>query len=187
MTKRLSIEEEQQLLDECINHGNCDELIRQYWRLVRSIVVKTFRRKNAPLIEEDIEDVCQNVFVRLFSRGLDQFDPFKPGSSLTRWIILISSHTTLDYLDKKGFGSIFRQKDRIEFDENDFPKDNVSELINKLSLIAAAEKLTQADLMIFKLWWYGFSAKKISELTGITSGSVNNRISRIRKKIKELI
>ncbi len=184
MTKRLSIEEEQQLLDECINHGNCDELVQQYWRLVRSIVVKTFRRKNAPLIEEDIEDVCQDVFVRLFSRGLEQFEK---GRSFTRWIILISSHTTLDYLDKKGFSSIFRQKDRIEFDENDFPRDNVSELINKLSLIAATEKLSQADLMIFKLWWHGFSAKKISELTGITSGSVNNRISRIRKKIKELI
>ncbi len=101
--KKLTPEQEDILLYECITDKECDKLVRQYWNLVYDKVRKTFHFKHAPLNQEDIEEAHQNVFVRLFdhdSRLLKEFDR-KKGRSLTGWIVLIAGHTTQNYLREK--------------------------------------------------------------------------------------
>ncbi|MCP4346532.1 MAG: hypothetical protein GY795_13525 [Desulfobacterales bacterium] len=93
-----------------------DIIVRKYWKLVYSAIKKTLDIKGVSFItEEGIEDVCQDVFVRLFSRGQKKFDA---GPGFTRRIILIANSTALDHLDKKGFGSIPLEASLTEFSKS---------------------------------------------------------------------
>ncbi len=182
--KKLTPEQEDMLLYECITDKECDKLVRQYWNLVYDKVRKTFHFKHAPLNQEDIEEAHQNVFVRLFdhdSRLLKEFDR-KKGRSLTGWIVLIAGHTTLNYLREKGFDSLCEQAGEFEQAEDREP-----ELTDKISIYEAVKKLPQADRIVIKLHLFGLSSKEIAFITDSTPGAVDTRITRIREKMREFL
>ncbi|MCP4345602.1 MAG: sigma-70 family RNA polymerase sigma factor [Desulfobacterales bacterium] len=187
--KKLTPEQEDTLLYECITNKNCDKLVRQYWNLVYDKVRKTFHFKHAPMDQADIEEAHQNVFVRLFdydSRLLKEFDR-KKGRSLTGWIVLIAGHTTLNYLRKKSFDSLCEQTGESELAEDRESEDREPQLTDKISINEAVKKLPQADRIVIKLHLFGLSSKEIAYITDSTPGAVDTRITRIREKMREFL
>lgn len=95
--KRLSREEELELLEECLRHDACDRLVQQYWRMIHVAVLKTFRCYNVSFTEYKIEDMVQNSFLRLFEnnkRLLEQYDSDR-GLSLAGWVRMITVQTVI--------------------------------------------------------------------------------------------
>jgi hypothetical protein len=54
------------LLEKCLNEGQCEAFVRQYWNLIYYMVKKLFLQRNYPFSEMDLEDMVGDVFVQIF-------------------------------------------------------------------------------------------------------------------------
>lgn len=183
-------EKERELLGDCIRHNDCEKLVIQYWRLVCSVVRKAFLMKHAPLLKENLEEVYQDVFFHLLDDDRRRLRLYveKEGHSLTRWIVVIANRTALNYLRKKGFDGILGQTRKATLDERyGSPRNIESDVLSKVSIEAALEELSQIDQIAFKLHRFGLSSKDIAMIMDSSEASVNNRISKIRKKMRIFI
>ncbi len=183
-------ERERELLGDCIRHNDCEKLVEQYWRLVCSVVRKAFMLKHAPLLKENLEEVYQDVFFNLFDDNRRRLRLYveKEGHSLTRWIVVIANRTALNYLRKKGFDGVFGQTRKAVLDERyGSPRDIESDVLGKVAIEAAIKEISQLDQIVFKLHRFGLSSKDIAMIIDSTEPSVNNRISKIRKKMRAFI
>jgi len=181
--KRLTKKEELEILNECLEKGNYEKLIQQYWKLVYSTIKKTFDRLSVPYSENDIEGIRTEVFLDLMEKILKKYDPDK--SSLSGFIILITTRKTLNYIrdviskrggdDKKGTQGSYTEENRLE-------------ARRKLKLILDnVNNLPPRDLIVYKLYFEdNLSRLQISEDLNIAIGAVDASVSRIRQYFKEL-
>ncbi len=178
------------LLDDCVRRGECDKLVEQYWNLVCSIVRKAFMMKHAPLVKENLEEVYQEVFFQLLDDDKRRLRLYvdKEGHSLTRWIVVIANHAALNYLRKKGFDSVFGQTRKAILDERYKSSEDVeSTVLNKVTLDAALQGISQLDQIVLKLHRFGLPSREIATVIDSTEASVNNRLSKIKKSMREFI
>ncbi len=186
----MTTDEERKMLDDCIRSNQCDKIVEQYWNLVCSVVRKAFALKHAPMVRENLEEVYQDVFVQLFDDNRRRLRLYIDGEnrSLARWIVVIANNTTLNYLRKKGFDSLWWQGRKMMLDEHFHQSGNLeSEVVNKISINSALQVLTQIERIIFKLYRYGMPSRDIAIIVDSTEASINNRISKIKKKIRQAI
>ena len=191
--KRLSPEEERQLLYECIICGKKEKLVQQYWNPVYHIVRKTLTMKNVHFTHEDIEDLRNEVFVKLFDRGCRRLRQYREelGHGLAGWIALIANRTVLNYLRKKGFNSLSRKNTRVPIEE--IPdlkhKNNRLEVMEERRIIQdAMEKLPSRDRLVLKLHYYHeLSLPEVASLIHTSVGAIYTikfrAIERLRAQI----
>lgn len=91
------------LLQACLQNkpGAAAQFIRRTTPIVYSAVAKTLRR-GAVDASLSAEDVCQDIFLKLFAgdaRLLRSFDPDR--SALSTWLTVVSQRAALDVLRKK--------------------------------------------------------------------------------------
>lgn len=96
-------QKEKEILDECAHFNNCERLLCQYWEIVRFTVIRAFQARHVHFTQDDIEELRNDVFVRLFEhdrKKLKQYDE-SFGLTLRNWIRLIANQTVGMYLRKK--------------------------------------------------------------------------------------
>lgn len=101
--KKMTKEEEQKLIREWTQGKKLEELFQCYGGLVAHTVRKTFSLCHTEYRKQDIEDLTQDVFVRIFEQEcslLKQYNEEK-GLHFTGWIKLITTQTVMMYLRKK--------------------------------------------------------------------------------------
>lgn len=155
-------------------------LVDKYQNLIFNIV------KRILPVQMDTEDVCQEVFVKIY-RGIGTF---KHESKLSTWIARIAYFTALNHLkknkNKKNHSDIEDNK-KID-DGNDGPdelliKNNTSEYVNKL-----IARLPEDYRLIITLYHLEeFSIQEIHETTGMAKGTIKSHLFRARKMLKEKI
>ena len=87
------ISEEAELIRRCLAGDElaCRDLVRRYQKPVYSILWRMLRRA------EDVEDVTQETFIRMF-RALDRYDVERPFSS---WLFTIASRLAIDHIRRR--------------------------------------------------------------------------------------
>lgn len=153
-------------------------LVDKYQNLIFNIV------KRILPVEMDSEDVCQEVFVKIY-RGIGTF---KQESKLSTWIARIAYFTALNYLKKnKKYKTYSDIEDNETIDAGtDGPdelliKNNTSEYLNKL--IARLPEQYRLILTLYHL--EEFSIQEIHEATGMATGTIKSHLFRARKMLKE--
>ncbi len=182
--------EERKILKPCIKKNRCEKLVETYWKLVCATVRRTFRLKGAPLIQDQLEEVCQEVFLQLLEDDRRRLRLYKEGEghSLARWIVVIATHTTLNFLRKRGFDSFMGQMKRMDLDDDqEDPVRLESDVLDKITLNTALQVVSQIDRIILRLHRFGMSAKDIGVIVDSTEAAIHNRISRIKKTLSEFI
>lgn len=189
--KHLTCEEERQLLDECLNHERCDELVGQYGGVIYSRVREVFAIRGAAPLKEDLDEAFQDVFLQLFDDNRRRLRLYREGEghSLGRWIGKIASNAAKNYLRKKGFDGPFGRSQGEELDDDGLvaPEFPDIETMKRLSLTKALEGLPLMDRITFRLRLYGMSSKEIATVIESSQGGVDNRISKIKSKLKKLV
>jgi len=101
--KKMTKEEEQRRIREWTQGKELEELFQYYGGLVAHTVRKTFSLCHARFKKEDIEDLTQDVFVRLFEQECNLLKQYNEerGLHFTGWIKLITTQTVMMYLRKK--------------------------------------------------------------------------------------
>ena len=153
-------------------------LVRQYEKLVFNVVRRTIRDPS------DVEDVCQEVFIRVY-RGLSGFT-FQ--SKLSTWIARIAHRTALNEV-KKGR----RQHSSRPLEESvslaapgDTPGERVEKKDLSMYLNQQIEGLPpQHGLLVTLYHIHDFSYSEIEEITGMPLGTIKGTLFRARKMLKE--
>jgi len=194
--KRLTPEEEQKILHECITHKRCEKLSRQYWNLIYKTVEKTFIFKNAPLVREEIEEVHQDVFVQLFDDDCRRLRQYREGGgrNLAGWVILIANRTALNHLRGKDPHGILGRQYLILFEdikqEFDIRREvNRLEARQKLlKILDTTDQLPTLERLVFKLHYvYELSLAEIASHLDKEIGNIYTIKSRAIKHLKELV
>ncbi|MCK4486074.1 MAG: sigma-70 family RNA polymerase sigma factor [Desulfobacterales bacterium] len=116
-----SFEEDRQLLSKCFSGDRkaSETLIRRFSDLVYRSVQYTLIAKHVSFNRQDLEDLHNTVFLRLFEQGCKRLRQYKGknGCSLASWIRMIAVRTVLDHLRKKGVDAMAWQKKRVPLEE----------------------------------------------------------------------
>lgn len=157
-------------------------LITEYQRLVSHIVFRMV------LNETDREDVCQDVFIKVY-RNLSKFQ-FE--SKVSTWVAKIAYNTCINYLKKKKvslFDDFFSSPDESidnYLRDSDSPvdfavkEDLSSRLQNEINNLPPQFR-TIITLYHLDEMRYG----EIAEIMGLPEGTVKSYLFRARKRLKE--
>lgn len=152
-------------------------IVDRYERLVFSIVSLLLKKR------EDIEDVSQEVFIRVY-RGMSGFNF---NSKLSTWIAKIAYRSSLSHLKK--FHRKSNTLDDIVEENNPVIEnpDSLLEIKDSRShihkLINGLREEYKTAVMLFHI--HGFSYVEIEKITGWPEGTVKTYLYRARKILKE--
>jgi len=187
---KLTREEEWELLDECLEKGNYDKLVRQYKRLVYAtlkevLFVKALKSAFVrEYSEQDIEDACQEVFAELFKdncNNLRKYDKNK-GRGLSGWIRTLAIWRANKFHREKE-----SEQSKLSFVEDieEFGLDR-TEAVEKLLLVQKClERLTELERSVFEFEFNkGLSSSDIADRLGRKLGNIYTIRSRAKERLK---
>ena len=180
--------DEKRIINEVLS-GNREAfvlLIKQYEGLVLHIVT--------PLIgiNEDREDICQDVFIKVF----EKLGSFRFNSKLGTWIGNIAYNTSINFLQKKRnilLSSLLIPENELSFMENsgaDFndpeqlfiKQEDISQL-NKM-----IEKLTEFQKATLLLFYQDeMNLEEISAMLEMPVNTVKSHLFRAKNSLKQLL
>lgn len=132
--------------------------------------------------EEDFQDYYQETCLQLWKSR----NNFKGNSKWSTWVYRISLNVSLSLLRKdkkinKNSNELPEISGDLHSEENPFNSESL-----KL-LYSAIKKLSEADRAIILLYLEENSYQEIAEITGLSSNNIGVKITRIKKKLKELL
>jgi RNA polymerase sigma-70 factor (ECF subfamily) len=162
------------------NQHACRFLVAKYQGLVNHMVRRILLRN------EVAEDICQDVFLKVFSR----IDAFRGDAKLSTWIATIAYHTSLTELTrmkvKKETSIEFLPVASLPFGFEPVHTFETEEV--KKMLLAMIETLPVHYRTILTLFYLEeFSYREIEEVTGMPEGTVKNYLYRARYLLKGIL
>ncbi len=150
------------------------ELVRNYSARIFAICFGMLSNR------DDAEDITQQAFLKGFSdikqlRDINKFGP---------WITQIAKHLCLDLLRRRKLNKIALKRIATEDvkDEPMYDQDKYSRLQSALTQLIEEYRL---PLMLY--YFDGQSTKNIAESLKITVATAQTRLSRARRKLRQLL
>ncbi|MGB3849813.1 MAG: sigma-70 family RNA polymerase sigma factor [Tunicatimonas sp.] len=152
-------------------------LVQQHQKLVGHLVSRMVNRT------EDCEDICQEVFLRVYQR----LPSFRFQSKLSTWIATVAYRTALNYIQKEKKNATEPLEYAAEYPQ-DLP-DAGDQIDQKATHTFIHQQIAQLPvqyrtvLTLFHL--EEMSLSEIHEITGMPLGTIKNYLFRARKQLKD--
>jgi RNA polymerase sigma-70 factor, ECF subfamily len=164
------------------NQQAIEFVIDNYSRSVYSLVHNILRESGS---REDMDECVSEVFSEVWNK-FDSYDEDR--GSLKTWVLIISKYKALDYRRKLSKDIISVCCDDVEIASPRFVEDEIISQYTKMEVIRAINSLGDIDKKIFmKKYFYYETSDTIAKSFNITREAVDNRLSRGRKKIKQIL
>lgn len=159
------------------NAGAFRYLVASYQNLVAHIVGRVIQ------CQEDLEDVCQEVFLKVFKN----IERFKGDSKLSTWIASIAYNASLDYLKKYRKSELNFTDDAIKIERNDCFDINPTEQNDLHRFLREQIELLPVHYRTVVTLFHleEFNYKEIEEITNLPQGTVKSYLHRARQILKE--
>lgn len=190
--KRLSTEEERILLYDCLFCCQREAFITHYWRLVECTAAKVFSLKGTSHTQNDIEDMRNEIFLKLLEKNCKKLWQYKDGRgrSLAGWIIMIANQTVLADFRSKGILNTANQSKRTPLDEafglsaaENHPYDMKEQ---EHILRSAMDELSAKSHLILKMYYFhGLTLETIARYLKMKKGAVYTAKSRALNQLKK--
>jgi len=161
-------------------------LVDKHKNLVWHMVLRMVKQ------QEDAEDICQDVFMRVFK----DIGKFRGDSKLSTWIGSITYNICVDYVRKKGrekvyptdnLGPVIAGKAAVERASDGIDKAELKKVVHRV--IDAMPLHYRTVVTLYHL--EEFSYREIEEITGMPEGTIKSYLNRgrqiIREKMLELV
>lgn len=154
-------------------------LVAKHQRLVVHIVGRIVQQ------QEDVEDICQEVFIKVF----EKLKKFRGESKLSTWIARIAFNTSISHIrkGKQNVHSFDEQPLLIAAEEDEslnqkgIERDEAKKYL--MQFIGNLPVQYRTVLTLFHL--EEFSYKEIEEITEMPEGTIKSYLSRARTLLKE--
>ncbi|WP_445382421.1 RNA polymerase sigma factor [Robiginitalea sp. IMCC43444] len=133
------------------------------------------------------KDTARDVVQESWKRAINGISKLREPNTFGSWIMTIVTRKALDYLAKKG-------KERQRLKEFHFLEKQPADTENNygpeiiISLRRAIESLKTDHQVVLKLFYTeSYSLNEISEITGVSVGTVKSRLFHAREKLKTIL
>ena len=113
--------EDRQLISKCLSSDRraWEAMVRRFSNLVYQTARATFLAKQISFSRQDLEDLHNTVFLRLFEQGCARLRLYqgRNGCTLASWIRIVTVRTVLNYIRKKGVDEPLWEKKKTPIDE----------------------------------------------------------------------
>jgi len=150
------------------------QIEKQYNKIVENYSDMIFRIAHQYLYNKyDAEDIVQEVFVKLLSRKVI----FKDEEHVKSWLIRVTINQCLDY--KKSLV----KRSTVPIENMEIPFEHKEEgILEELQLLKEDER------NILYLYYYeGYKIKEIAKILKQKQNTINSKLTRARKKLKEIM
>jgi RNA polymerase sigma-70 factor (ECF subfamily) len=173
-----------------------DFFVEKYSKLVYNSIHATLRKYSSDFLREDREDIYSQIFLSLLEddcRRLRQFRGER-NSTAASWLRVIAMNTTINYISRTKTHSSLddgSETGMMARPQTDPPAPSVPELLNDAQemklLKLLIEKLDSEDKLIVRYHLEGLSSKEIGRIVHKSNNAVDSKLSRIRKKLKDIL
>ena len=170
-----------ELVQQIIN-GNSNAfrfLVAKHQRLVLHVVGRIVQR------QEDVEDICQEVFMKVYSK----IGHFRGDAKLSTWIARIAYNTSISHIRKEDRGEhSYDENPKLvaaETDESAAHHPVEKEEIKRYLMQKIEELPVQYRTVLTLFHLEEFSYREIEEITGMPEGTIKSYLSRARNILKE--
>ena len=189
-----------ELLRECIE-GDPDarrRLVEDYSGIVSYGVSVIFQQFGRPSRREEIEDLCQDVFLSLFdhdARKLRQYQG-RNGCSLASWLRVVANRLTIDRLRREGRMISLDDPDSAESsrirdtqpDRRLGPEPQVEAAQRAARVRLMVKQLPAKDQLFVQLFYFqGLSIEEVASTIGITTNAAYVRKMRLHEKLRKIL
>jgi len=119
MTEHL--EAQKRLVSRCVSGDRqaAETFVRRLSPVVYNTVRRTFKVKNIPFSEEDVQDLHNTVFLEFFEKGCRKLRQYtgKNGCSIASWVRVVTVRRVLNHLRQKGVDSPQWEVRRVALEE----------------------------------------------------------------------
>ena len=160
-------------------HGSLEKVIDLYTPYVTVVV---YNVAGAALTKEDIEEVVSDVYLSLW-KSAGTLDSEK--GSLRAYLAVIARN-----LAKNKLRTVHTHEEVSETIISAYktPQEDVEERENRALMLEIIKSLGEPDCEIFlRYYYYEEKISKIADITGLHTSTVKTKLSRGRKKIKEIL
>lgn len=123
----------------------------------------------------DAEDICQTVFLKYFT-GNCQFDSAEHEKA---WIIRTTINACKDHVKSAFFRRTVPLEEAVAMAAPQIPDSGILEAVRTLP--------RNYRISIYLYYYEGYSAREIGDILGKGEGTVDQYLSRGRKKLKQLL
>lgn len=152
------------------------EIVHRYTRRLSGFVRGIVRQTAA------VEDIVQNVFIKMFRR----IGRLRDGAAFESWLFMLARNTALDFLRRQRRRPLTVSADEALFEIPDNrPADGTREILDALEVALA--KLNPQTRNLVTLFVQGCSYDTLAEREGLTLGAVKARLHRARPLLRTFV
>ena len=121
----------------------------------------------------DAEDICQEVFLRWFEHA----EPFSSEEHCRAWLIRVTLNCTSSLLSSSWFRRTVPLPETLQTAPQE-----------ETEVYSAVMRLSKTDRTVIHLYYYeDMNTIEIAKLMGTTDSTVRSKLSRARKRLKEIL
>ncbi len=194
------LDEDLELIQACLSRdrNSWEVFVKKYTKMVYFVINNINQSKSAPLNQEDIEDLHNDVFLALLEKKLAQFRGER-NCSLASWVRIVTVSKTLNTIksrqvrthymdslsktDADGDTVVMDVEDQSESQEDIVIGDEtMSRLKGYISSLSPREKL------LMKLYYEReLSNEQIAGMLGMSMGALYTFKHRVMKKLEDFV
>ncbi len=173
-----------------IGNKSKEELLKENFGYIKGIIKKLNSEENFRLSEEDMEDILQQICLKLYETG---FDNFRGQCKVTTYIYKIVRNEMLTYVSKKNRTvvsiDICQQVEQYNSSIINNFIDYADQLVNNevAEIIKnAVNAMPDLQQLIFKLYFIdGLKQEDVAKMYKRSQATIAEHIANIRKSIKQ--
>ncbi len=163
----------------------------EYYDLVlRAVARKLSQILNAPPPREEVEDICNEVFVHLLADDCRAMRRLHRPASLNAWLVTVARNLTVDCLRKRG--SRLRLEDATAHEpvapHEPAPDQTVMAQEQQSAVGTKMAELPALDRLILELYYlHSLKYAEIASMLGMNPNTVASRVRRAKEKLRKLL
>lgn len=161
-----------------------DDLVRR--SVARKLHAATGNRETS----SDVEDICHDVYVRLFKNDCEVFGNIREPGSINAWLMTVSQNHVYSYLRKRQVRHSARESMAREQDEpyEEGPEKRAQDREQLAVLRERIERLEPKDRLILKLYYvHDLKYAEIAETLSLNINTVASRLKRAKAKLRDSV
>lgn len=125
----------------------------------------------------DAEDITQNVFIKLYKN----INNFRDDNHLKKWLMTVTANECKNYFLSYWYRKILPLEDH--FVHSNFTINNSDSNLQE----ALFNLPTKERIIIYFYYYEGYKVKEIATILKMNSHSVQTKLNRARKKLKDIL
>jgi len=175
------------LLKQCLSQkpGAWQDFVDRFIGLIVHVIQHTAHARSAPLTQDDIEDLCSEVFVPLLKDDFAVLHNFRGDSSLATYLSVIARRVVVREITRRRRAMAVEggSHEAALAEATDESKPDRIENAEEVEMML--EGLSEQDAAVVrKFHLEGLSYRQISQELGLSENSIGPTLSRARAQLK---